>query len=242
MRALLLLLPLMALASCERGPGAPAAGQSGAPETVAASATTSTAATLMPSVAASVPAAGPGGARTVSEENALYSFDYAYPAAAGAIPGLKAWLDGEIDKQRTELVAQARTGRAEAKQGGFPYSAYYQATGWQVVTDIPAWLSLSAGVESYAGGAHPNHWFAAMLWDKRAGQRRAASDLFVSKQALSQAIRAPFCAEIDRQRAEKRGEKVNRTSGDMFDECIDPAAQHGLFGRNGLVLVHRRPI
>jgi hypothetical protein len=226
-----LLVSVLALAGCNREAGAPAGGAATATAPALANSLAAIAPSSAPSAAASASAsASAGGARTVSEENDLYAFDYEYPAQAGAIAGLRDWLDSEIDRQRKELVAQARQGRAEAKQGGFNYSAYYKATGWQVVADLPGWLSLSAGIESYQGGAHPNHWFGALLWDKAANQRRAATDLFVSKQALAEAIRMPFCAAIDRERAERRGEKINRNSGDMFDECIDPAAQTVILG------------
>lgn len=217
----------LALAGCEQNAPAPAAKAGAATSATGSPATPSAAASAQASV--STPTAA-GGARTVSEQHDLYSFDYAYPAQAGAIPALKAWLDAELDRERAELVARAKMGRVEARQGGFPYNAYYRATGWDVVTDLPGWLSLSAGIESYEGGAHPNHWPATLLWDKANGKRRAPLDLFVSKQALSQAIRVDFCAAIDRQRTEKRGEKIDRTSSDMFTACIDPAEQTVILG------------
>ena len=109
------------------------------------------------------------------------------------------------------------------KEAGFDYHPYDRQTGWQLVTEIPGWLSLSASMGSYAGGAHPNHWFDALLWDKAAGRRREASDLFRSKAALSQAIRQDFCRELDKQREEKRGAPVVRDKDEMFSDCIDPA-------------------
>ena len=87
---------------------------------------------------------------------------------------------------------------------------------------MPGWLSLSTEVDSFEGGAHPNHGFDALLWDKAANQRRAPVDLFVSKQRLSSLIRAEFCRQIDKQRAEKRGDPVDRGSDAMFNDCIDP--------------------
>lgn len=223
MRQVVLFLPLLALGACKQEAAQPVPRASATPVAAAASAT--------PPVAASDSAtASPGGAREVSEQNDLYAFDYAYPAQAGAIPGLKAWLDAEIVKERAELAAGAREARAEAKKEGFPFNAHSHATGWEVVTDLPGWLSLSAAISTYQGGAHPNHWFAGLLWDKTAGQRRAPLDLFASKQALSKAIRTEFCAQIDRQREEKRGEKIDRNSGEMFNDCIDPAEQTLILG------------
>ena len=48
--------------------------------------------------------------------------------------------------------------------------------------------------------------------------------------ALSAAIRAPFCAALNQQRAEKRGEPVDPKSKQEFDTCIDPAKQTVILG------------
>lgn len=224
--AALVLLGL-ALSGCEQNASAPTAKGSAATSPAGPPARPSAFATAQ--APAAIPAAA-GGARTVSEQNDLYAFDYAYPAEAGALPALKALLDAELDRERAKLIASAKKGKAEAGQGGFPYHAYYRATGWQVVTDLPDWLSLSAVIESYEGGAHPNHWSGSLLWDKAQAKRRAPLDLFISKKAFSRALQAEFCAAIDRQRAEKRGEKIDRASGDMFTECIDPAEQTVILG------------
>ncbi len=170
--------------------------------------------------AAAVAAAPAGGG--LSAKTALYAFDYSYPVAAARIPALKALLDAEASKARAALAAEAKEGKADAKANGFDFNPYDESTNWQVVTELPTFLSLSAGLSSYTGGAHPNHGYRALLWDKKAGKRIVPADLFISKPALSAAIRLPFCDVLDRQRAERRGEKVNRASGDEFDKCIDP--------------------
>ena len=69
-----------------------------------------------------------------------------------------------------------------------------------MVTSLPDWLSLSAEVSGYEGGAHPNHGHAALLWDRKAGKQRDALDLFTSKAALSGVIRQDFCRALDRER------------------------------------------
>lgn len=181
---------------------------------------------------------------SVSEDNAFYTFDYSYPAEASAIPALRALLERDITRVRARLVRDARAGRVEARRLGFDYNKYDYTVSWLVVADLPGWLSLSANVGGFSGGAHPNHGFEAMVWDKTANVRRRASDLFVSPAALSRAIRADFCREIDKQRAENRGAPVNRASGDMFDECIDPvqstvilgSSNHRTFDRIGVLV------
>jgi hypothetical protein len=199
----------------------------------------SAAATAVPEHAPS-----PARPRVVKEETRLFSFAYSYPAEAAAIPGLKALLDGELAKARAEVVGSAREGQEAAKGGGFPFHPYERETKWQVVADLPGWLSLSATLYDYSGGAHPNHGYAALLWDKAAGKRRAVAELFASKAALSGAIREKFCDALDRERAQRRGTPVDRKSGDEFDWCIDPAestvilgsSDHRTFDRIGVLV------
>lgn len=169
-------------------------------------------------------------ARVVKEETELYEFDYSYPAQAAAIPALKAWLDADLAKRKAEVVGGAQEDKKAADGGEFPFRAHSGSTEWKLVTDIPGWLSLSSMVGGYTGGAHPNYAYSALLWDKAAGQRREAADLFQSRAALSQAIRKPFCDALDAQRAKKRGAKIDRTSGDPFDECIDPLESAVILG------------
>ena len=169
-------------------------------------------------------------ARVVKEETELYEFDYSYPAQAAAIPALKAWLDADLAKRKTEVVGGAQEDKKAADSGEYPFRAHSGSTEWKVVTDIPGWLSLSSMVGGYTGGAHPNYAYSALLWDKAAGRRREAADLFQSKAALSQAIRKPFCDALDAQRAKKRGAKIDRNSGDPFDECIDPLESAVILG------------
>jgi hypothetical protein len=185
-----------------------------------------------------------GQSRKVKETGPLYDFEYAYPAEAGAIPSLKAWLDADLKKQREDLIAEAKDGKADAKTNDYPFNGYSSGLTWSRVADLPGWLSLSGLTYEFTGGAHPNHGYTALLWDKAANRRRAATDLFLSKAAFSAAIREVFCDALDRQRETKRGEKVNRASGDEFDACLDPAestvilgsSNHQTFDRLGVLI------
>lgn len=209
MRSPVLLIPALLLASCNQP------GEAKAPAPTATSA--DRASPALPAQAATTAAA-----RKVSEENDLYSFDYSYPAAAAAIPSLKAFLDADLDKQKDELVASAEEAKQNAADGPIGYYPYNRSSEWQVVTNTRGWLSLSANLYEFAGGAHGNSWFDTILWDKQANRQREPADLFVSRAALTRAIQPEFCRQIDRQRAEKRGEPVVRGSGDSYDECLDP--------------------
>lgn len=213
-------LLMVILAACSReNPEAPAAPQA------------SEAAVPAPApVETRASAALPVAARKVRESNALYEFSYSYPASAGAVPALKAYLDADIEKQRAGLIAQAKQEKAARVDGDFPYNPLGRWIEWKQVTDLPGYLSLSASVSTYEGGAHPNHVSDALVWDRQAGVRREPADFFTSKQALSRVIRDDFCRALDRERSRRRGERVKRDSGNPFDECIDPVESTVILG------------
>ena len=168
--------------------------------------------------------------RTEKVENDLYEFGYAYPAKADAIPGLKALLDKRLEAAQAELAAGAKTDQAEAAKNAYPYRKHSSEVTWKVVTDLPRWLSLSADMYDYSGGAHGMSFFDGLLWDREQNMARTAADLFLSKAALSSELRQPFCAALDKERAKRRGAPVNRNSGDQFDECIDPVEHTIILG------------
>lgn len=182
--------------------------------------------------------------RSVDVSNDLYAFSYSYPDASGAIPGLKTLLDEQLEDARAQLASSSRDDRKAAQKEGFPYNQHSYGAKWDVVTDLPGWLSLSAEVDTYSGGAHGMSNFNSLLWDRRAEVVRKPRDLFTSADALRGAIRDPFCDALDKERAKRRGEPVDRDSGQMFTECIDPLAQtlilgssnHQTFDRIGILV------
>ena len=205
-------LPLLLLAGCQQAakqPDAPAA---------------------QPATTSPTPTAAPAAARQDKDSNALFEFDYTYPAQAAAIPALKALLDADLVKARAELANDAREAAADAKTNGYPFNPHSFSTNWQVVTDLPGWLSLSTTVGMYSGGAHPNYNFDTLLWDKAANTRRTPLELFTAKSALFAAITKPFCAALNQQRTQKRGTPVNPDSTDDFDKCIDPLGETLILG------------
>lgn len=174
-------------------------------------------------------AAAPGD-RQVREETELYEFEFSYPVEAARYPALVRWFAARRAKARAALIAAVREGQAMGNSGGLPSFPYYSGEGWDKVTETTHFLSLSAGIGAYSGGAHPNHWSDSVLWDKRAGRRRKPLDLFHSPGAFDRALRDQFCTRLDRERAERRGEPVQRGSGLPFDECIAPSALTVLLG------------
>jgi hypothetical protein len=183
----------------------------------------------VPSATPEPPAKAPAG-RAEKLETDLYEFEYSYPAKVAAIPGLKTLLDDDLAKSRAELETGSKAEQAEAAKDGYPYRPHSSGAKWQVVADLPRWLSLSAELYEYSGGAHGMTFFDSRLWDREANVPRAPADLFTSKAALTRVLREPFCALLDKEREKRRGEPVNRSSGDQFDECIDPVEHTLILG------------
>lgn len=214
MRALLALVPMILLAACGTKEPAPT------PSATDAAIATEAASEAPP----------PAEAVDIKTENPRYSFAYAYPAAAAGIPALRAELDNEMAKARAELTSIAKEAESAAKAEDFEFNPFDQSTKWTVVTDLPGWLSLKRDYYEFTGGAHGNYGTGALLWDKAAGQARDVLTLFVSKAAFDAALRPAFCNALDKQRAERRGAPVDRTSGDSFDDCLAPSDVTVLLG------------
>ena len=183
---------------------------------------------LLATAAAPVPKPSSGG---VDARTADYVFSYSWPAQVEAIPALRAHLAADqAERKRTLAGEAAEARRAAAADPDLRFVPYTLEVEWQVVTDLPGWLSLSQRNSHFEGGAHPNSGFDSRVWDRKAGRALAPRDLFVSAKALDAAIRGPFCDALDRERAVRRGEPVNRASGDDFDACIAPSEQTLILG------------
>ena len=214
-RAISSLGAILILAACQGSEDAPPPPPPEPPATPVASAT------------AEVPG---GGARQVVEETDTFLFEYSYPAAAGEIEPLAAWLDRRLAEQRASLATESARGRREARDNGFPFNKYSSGTAWEVVADLPDWLSLSAELSSYAGGAHPNYGYDTMVWDKQRGIALEPIAFFTSPEALDAALGEQLCEVLNAERGERRGEPVAEGSQDPFDVCVKVDATNVLLG------------
>ena len=160
------------------------------------------------------------GARSVNEETDDYFFKYSYPAEAGNIPELSALLDKRLENTRTQLAEQSAQARRDARDNGFPYNRYSNNVEWKVVADIPGYLSLSANLSSYSGGAHGNYGFTAMVWDKEAGRAIDPKAMFIRGEALDEALGKRLCEALDKERAKRRGDMPEGNEADWMNECV----------------------
>ena len=178
------------------------------------------------SARASVPATPPqppdteaGEGRAIAESTEDYEFEYSWPVAANSIPALATVLQRRADSARAELVENAAEDRAAAAEADYPFRPHSFMGEWELVADIPGWLSLSGTISTYSGGAHPNSGFDSLLWDKETGGARNPLDLFRSPQNFENAIARRFCTMLDAERAERRGAPVDPDADDYFSDC-----------------------
>lgn len=175
-------------------------------------------ATPSPAPAATATASS-NGARSVAEETDDFLFEFSYPAEAGRIVELATLLDIQLEQRRQELARESAEARREARDDGFPYNKHSYTAEWQVVADLPEWLSLSADIATYTGGAHGNYTRESLVWDKKNERSMDAIDLFSSPAALEEALGDRFCEALDRERAKRREEAPALDPDDPFMQC-----------------------
>jgi hypothetical protein len=221
MREIFLLASALALASCKQEPQPEQPPQAPNPPPVATQS------------GAEAPVTPAGGARQVTEETDTFVFDYSYPQAAGDMPELAKWLDNQLDERRDALAVSAARDKQDARDNGFPFNKYFSKTEWQVVTDLPQWLSLSAEISTYTGGAHSNYGFESMVWDEERNIPLEPIAFFTSPDALDAVLGKELCERLDEERAKRRGQPVPEGSDDPFDACVEVSEPNLLLGSSG---------
>lgn len=176
-------------------------------------------------------------ASEVKDTSAALTFSYSYPAAAAGIPALARYLDGERAQLRRSATRSAEEDQRDAAGSDRPFHRHEASVAWQVVTETPRFLSLSAEMYAFTGGAHGLPNSAALLWDKAAGERLETTAVFRSPAALQQAIGSAFCRGIDAERARRRGGQG--TGGTLFNDCPKVDEATVILGSNDRRAVNR---
>lgn len=156
--------------------------------------------------------------RKVDEDNALYSYGFSYPAAVAAHPDLVKELESEAAKAKAELIASAKSAQADAKANDFPFNPYGWSQEWQLVADLPAYLSLSGMAWNYEGGAHGMYGMEGLIWDKANRRSFASEELFQSPSYLSSTMGDALCAALNKERVAK-GMEPSTEEDPIFPAC-----------------------
>lgn len=147
-----------------------------------------------------------------------WTFEYSWPAAVGAIPALATRLTRERDRLQRDEKAEWRKMAEECPTDSIACRTRSLSKEWEVVADLPRYLSLSADIVTYMGGAHGYYTRESLIWDKERAAGVQGVGLFKSPMALGDALGDRFCRALDRERADRRGGRVTRGEG-FFSDC-----------------------
>jgi methionine-rich copper-binding protein CopC len=167
---------------------------------------------------ASASASSTAEGRKVAEDTDLFSFEFSYPAAVARHPELAEQLDHDAQKQKSEMIAEAKEFQADAKTNDFPFHQHSYSAEWKVVADLPGYLSLSNDWATYTGGAHGMYGLQGFVWDKANKRGFDSAELFVSPADLDDAMGNAVCAALNKEREKRRGEPVD-TKDEFFGGC-----------------------
>jgi hypothetical protein len=147
---------------------------------------------------------------------AIRDFAYEWPAAVSAVPALVERFTAERDRILADQKQEWDSALAEfsAEDCGGCVNRSFEKT-WQVVANLPRFLSLSATFWEYSGGAHGNGAFDALVWDRTAKQAIDPKAMFRSPQALQNALGAGWCKAL-------KTEKKARLGPDYYDDGFFP--------------------
>lgn len=175
-----------------------------------------------PAPAPSPPA--PAKARVVEEKDDLVEFTYGWSAEAAAVPQLAARFEADMAKWRGESRKTAEEDR-DARGPDVPFHGHYFSKTWETMGSTPRLLSLAAETSAFTGGAHGNSVFETLLWDREVRRAIEPDALFTDAAAAWRLMQPVYCAELDRQRAEKRQEKLPLKGEGWMVECRAIAEQ-----------------
>ena len=181
-----------------------------------------------PAAIASAAASTPAGSadavsvkKTAEKDGGTWEFEYAWPAAVSAQPELAKQLAAERDKavveERAGWERQVAEMKGQGDCGGCRGSSYGKE--WEVVADLPGWLSLSATLSSYSGGAHGMYGVQSLVWDKGNKVSMDGVALFQTPAALQKALGASLCDALNRERVKKGMEPITEGGDKVFPAC-----------------------
>ena len=153
----------------------------------------------------------------VEEATDFYTFGFAWPAEASAVPQLVKRFRTQMADAKLELEASASADRKEREAAGYDFLNYHLQYAYETAGQSTRLLSLGSSVYSFTGGAHGSNGSGALLWDRQLGREIKIADLLKRGASWTAAIRQPFCVLLDRERQERRGEPTAQDQ--MFGNC-----------------------
>ncbi|WP_150124973.1 DUF3298 and DUF4163 domain-containing protein [Tsuneonella mangrovi] len=218
LRSMLPIVMALALAACSGSGGA------GQATDAAAGANASSAATGKSSASATSNSTDKGVsfAKSEAKDGGQWDFKYAWPAAVTDRPALAALLMQEREaimrknrKSWIDALSATPADCASCRTSNFSKT-------WKVVAEVPGYLSLSADIAMYTGGAHGMYGRESDVWLDKQGKVVAGVEMFTSPAVLDKALQPALCRALDAARKTRRGAdyKPAPTGQDYgFDSC-----------------------
>ena len=161
---------------------------------------------------AAVSIAASGKSHKIVRNTPALEFSYEWPAEAAAIPALDARLYAKGKALLAEAQKYAAEDRALARQQEREFHQHYYAGGWTTSGETPRLLSLEGGADEFTGGAHPNHSYEALLWDRRLNRPMPVAALFSRAADFAALTRAQYCKALDAERLKRREASASKAN------------------------------
>jgi hypothetical protein len=151
------------------------------------------------------------------EQSGSLDFHYEWPAAVNAVPRLRAALQADMAHDHRLALSYVADSRRLARQNHIDFQPHDYSKSWTIAGTSARLISLTADLGAFTGGAHPNSAYFGLTWDRASD--RAVPVATLLGPALLRRLRARFCAALNAQRAENRGEPVRPDPADPFTTC-----------------------
>jgi len=153
----------------------------------------------------------------LDEKNDLLEFHVGWSPEVAAVPQLVARFTSAMDKNKAELLSNAREDKAYRDKEGYPFNGYTSSTDYKTAGQSARLLSLRMDIAAYTGGAHGNYGTKGLIWDRSENKDLALAGLFAAPGNMDRLLTQPWCDALNKARETKRGEPVG--GGGTFDEC-----------------------
>jgi hypothetical protein len=153
------------------------------------------------------------------KDGASLEFSFQWPAQVSAEKELAKQLDAEREERFAVSKDEWESSVADCPPEAVSCRTYSYANEYQVIADLPRFLSLSNSLSTYTGGAHGLYGKGSQVWDRESDSLIDPETMFTSQAALEQAVGAKACAALDRERHKRRGEAIDGPGGEWPNNC-----------------------
>ncbi|ANY19997.1 hypothetical protein A6F68_01481 [Tsuneonella dongtanensis] len=145
-------------------------------------------------------------------------FSYSWPKEAASQAKLAEYLRAKLDRDFAETKSGWESSFKDCPADAISCRNYSLAAKYEVVADLPGYLSLSNAFSTYTGGAHGMYGLESLVWDRKNQAVMDGVAMFRSPAALGAAIGDELCSSLDAARVQKGMEPAEAGDG-FFDAC-----------------------